>query len=94
MTLKTKIKQIQSGKLTALENLMQFSKKIATPKTKDLNIFLSLNEDAIEQAKAIDKRIKEGNAGKLAGLCFAIKANISAKHQITSCASKTLDRTI
>jgi aspartyl-tRNA(Asn)/glutamyl-tRNA(Gln) amidotransferase subunit A len=91
MTLKTKIKQIQSGKLTALENLMQFSKKIATPKTKDLNIFLSLNEDAIEQAKAIDKRIKEGNAGKLAGLCFAIKANISAKHQITSCASKTLE---
>ena len=91
MTLKTKLKQIQSGKLTALENLSNFSKKIATPKTKDLNIFLHLNEDAIEQAKAIDKKIKEGKQGKLAGLCFAIKANISAKHMITSCASKTLE---
>jgi aspartyl-tRNA(Asn)/glutamyl-tRNA(Gln) amidotransferase subunit A len=91
MTLKTKLKQIQSGKLTALENLLQFSKKIATPETKDLNIFLQLNEDAIEQAKKIDKKIKEGKAGKLAGLCFALKANISVKHMMISCASKTLE---
>ena len=91
MTLKTKLKQIQSGKLTALENLMSFSKKIATPESKDLNIFLELNEDAIEQAKIIDKRIKNKTAGKLAGLCFAIKANISTKHMTISCASKTLE---
>ena len=89
--LKTKLKQIQSGKITALQNLMQFSKKIATSKSKDLNIFLSLNEDAIEQAKQIDKRIKTGKAGKLAGLCFAAKANISVKHMTISCASKTLE---
>ena len=91
MTLKLKLKQIKEGKLTAVENLMQFSKKIATPKTKDLNIFLELNNKAIEQAKEIDKRIKEKKAGKLAGLCFAIKANISAKHMTTSCASKVLE---
>jgi len=91
MTLKTKLKQIQSGKLTAVKNVMQFSKQIATPKSKDLNIFLSLNEDAIEQAKAIDKKIKNKTAGKLAGLCFATKANISIKHQTISCASKTLE---
>ncbi len=91
MTLKTKLKQIQSGKLSAVENLMKFSASIATPKSKDLNIFLSLNEDAIEQAKQVDKRIKDKTAGKLAGLCFAIKANISAKHQTISCASKTLE---
>jgi aspartyl-tRNA(Asn)/glutamyl-tRNA(Gln) amidotransferase subunit A len=94
MTLKTKLKQIQSGKLTAVENLLKFSKKIATPESKDLNIFLSLNEDAIKQAKVIDKKIQEGKQGKLAGLCFAIKANISAKHQIISCASKTLENYI
>jgi aspartyl-tRNA(Asn)/glutamyl-tRNA(Gln) amidotransferase subunit A len=91
MTLKTKLKQIQSRKLTAVQNVMNFSKKIATPKSKDLNIFLQLNEDAIEQAKAIDKKIKTGKAGKLAGLCFAIKANISVKHMTISCASKTLE---
>lgn len=88
MTLKPKLKQIQQGKLSALKNLTAFSKKIATQKTKDLNIFLHLNEDAIDQAKAIDKKTKKG---KLAGLCFAIKSNISAKHMITSCASKTLE---
>lgn len=91
MTLKPKLRQIQQGKLSAVNNVLQFSKKIATPKTKDLNIFLSLNENAIEQAKAIDKKISQGNQGKLAGLCFAIKSNISAKHMITSCASKVLE---
>jgi aspartyl-tRNA(Asn)/glutamyl-tRNA(Gln) amidotransferase subunit A len=91
MTLKTKLKKIQQGKLTALDNVLQFSKKIATPKIKDLNIFLELNENAIDQAKEVDKRIQEGKAGKLAGLCFALKANISIKHQTISCASKTLE---
>jgi len=91
MSLKSKIRQIKEGKLTALENLMQFSKAIATPKSKDLNIFLELNENAINQAKKVDKKIRNGTAGKLAGLCFAIKANISAKHMTISCASKTLE---
>jgi len=91
MTLKTKLKQIKSGKLSAVKNLMQFSRKIATPETKDLNIFLSLNENAIEQAKTIDKKIKENRAGKLSGLCFAVKSNISVKHMKTTCASKVLE---
>jgi len=91
MTLKPKLKQIQQGKLTALDNVLHFSKKIATPESKDLNIFLELNTTAIERAKQIDSRIKKGTAGKLAGLCFATKANISVKHQTISCASKTLE---
>jgi len=91
MNLKQKLKEIKSGKLTAVKNVMAFSEKIATEKTKDLNIFLHLNEDAIDQAKEIDKRIKKGNAGKLAGLCFAVKSNISVKHLRTTCASKVLE---
>jgi aspartyl-tRNA(Asn)/glutamyl-tRNA(Gln) amidotransferase subunit A len=91
MTLKHKLKQIKSGKLTAVQNVMNFSNKIATPETRDFNIFLSLNEEAIAQAKEIDKRIKKGNAGKLAGLCFAVKANISVKGLETNCASKVLE---
>ena len=92
MELKEKIKQISSGKLSCVENVLSFSKKIATPKTKDLNIFLGLNENAIEQAKKIDKRIKEKKEiGKLAGLCFAVKSNISVKGLETNCASKVLE---
>jgi len=92
MTLKHKVKQIKEGKLKAVDNLLAFSKKIATPKTKDLNIFLNLNENAIEQAKEIDKRIKDKKrTGKLAGLCFAVKSNISVKGSETNCASKVLE---
>ena len=58
MTLKNKVKQIKEGNLKAVDNVLTFSKIIATPKTKNLNIFLNLNENAIEQAKEIDKRIK------------------------------------
>jgi len=90
--LNEKIKQIKSGKLTAVENVMQFSKKIATKKTKDLNIFLHLNENAIQQAKEIDKRIKQKKSiGKLAGLCFAVKSNICVSGLTTNCASKVLE---
>ncbi|MBU3923343.1 MAG: aspartyl/glutamyl-tRNA amidotransferase subunit A [Nanoarchaeota archaeon] len=91
MTLKHKLKQIQQGKLTALENLTSFTKKITSKKSKNLNIFLHLNENAIDQAKAIDKKIKNKTQGKLAGLCFAVKSNISVKHMTTSCASKVLE---
>ncbi len=91
MTLKHKLKQIKSGKLTAVENLMNFSKKIATPEIKELNIFLSLNKNAITQAKEIDKRIKNKTGGKLAGLCFAVKSNISVKGLETNCGSKVLE---
>ena len=91
MTLKQKLKQIKAGKLKAVDNVLQFSKKMATPKIKDLNIFLSLNENAIDRAKEIDKRIKKGTAGKLAGLCFAVKSNISVKGLETNCASKVLE---
>ncbi len=91
MTLKSKLKKFKSGELTAVKNVMTFSKKISTPKTKDLNIFLRLNENAIEQAKAVDKRIKDGTAGKLAGLCFAVKSNISVKGLETNCGSKVLE---
>ncbi len=92
MDLKEKIKQIKEGKITAVQNVLSFSEKIATEETKDLNIFLSLNENAIEEAKSIDKRIKDGKeVGKLAGLCFAVKSNISVKGLETNCASKVLE---
>jgi len=91
MNLKTKLKEIKSRKLSAVNNVLNFSKKIATKKTKDLNIFLHLNEDAIEQAKNIDKKIKNKTQGKLTGLCFAVKSNISVKHMTTSAGSKVLE---
>jgi aspartyl-tRNA(Asn)/glutamyl-tRNA(Gln) amidotransferase subunit A len=90
MTLAQKVQLIKSGKLTAAENLMNFIKKI--DKEKNLNVFLVINEHAIEKAREIDEKIKNGNtAGKLAGLCFAVKSNICVKGIETNCASKVLE---
>ncbi len=91
MNLKQKAKQISSGKLSAVENVMNFADEIKE-KNKKLNIFLHLNNEAIDQAKEIDKLIKKGEkVGKLAGLCFAVKSNICVKHMTCNCASKVLE---
>ncbi|MAG39751.1 Asp-tRNA(Asn)/Glu-tRNA(Gln) amidotransferase GatCAB subunit A [Candidatus Pacearchaeota archaeon] len=91
MNLKQKVKQIKEGKLSAVENVMQFGEKIKKD-NKKLNIFLHLNENSINEAKEIDSRIKNNKkTGKLAGLCVAIKSNICVKHLTINCASKVLE---
>jgi len=88
--LKPKLKEIKSGKLTAVKNVLGFSEKIA--KSKKLNVFLHLNEEAINQAKDIDARIKnKKQIGKLAGLCFAVKSNICVQGLVANCSSKVLE---
>jgi len=58
-----------------------------------INAFLQLRneKELLEEAKAIDEKIKKGKAGKLAGKIIAIKANINVKGLNSSCASKTLE---
>ena len=48
-TLQEKIKEIKAGKLKAVENVMNFTKKISSPKAKKLNIFL--RKDMIRKIK-------------------------------------------
>ena len=88
--MKQKIKQIKEGKLSAEANVKGFLDKIKR-ENKDLNIVLHLNENAIEQAKLIDEKIKKGNAGKLAGLGFLVKSAINVEGLICNCGSKTLE---
>jgi len=87
--IKQKVKQIKEGKMTAESNIKNFVSKIR--KEKDLNIILHLNEKAVEEARKVDKKIKDGKAGKLAGLGFVVKSNINVKGLICNCASKTLE---
>src|SRR3989344_8462042 len=85
-----KIQLIKNGKLKAEENIKNFIHKIRN-ENKKYNIVLHLNEQAVDEAKIIDKKIKQGKAGKLAGLGFLVKSNINVKGMICNCASKTLE---
>ena len=59
---------------------------------KHLNIFLEVfSAEALERAAAIDEKIKNGKAGKLAGMVIAIKDNICyAGHKVSN-SSKILE---
>lgn len=90
--MKSKVKLIKEGKLKAVDNIRGFVEKISKDNDK-LNIVLHLNEDAVEQAKEIDKRIKERkDVGKLAGLGFLVKSNINVEGMYCNCASLTLEK--
>ena len=57
-----------------------------------LNAFLSVYEDeALKRASAIDKKIKEGKAGKLAGLVVGLKDVLAYKDHPLQASSKVLD---
>ncbi len=57
-----------------------------------INAFLHLNETALEEARAIDERVKKtGKKGKLYGYVIGVKSNINVKGMICNCASLVLD---
>ena len=85
-----KLKLIKEGKLTAEENIKNFVSEIKK-KNPEINAVLHLNDNALFEAREIDKKIKSGKAGKLAGLGFIVKSNINVKGLIANCASKTLE---
>lgn len=59
---------------------------------EDLNIYVEVfADDAIAQAKTIDEKLKNGTAGRLAGMVIALKDNICFKGHKVSASSKILD---
>jgi len=62
---------------------------------KHLNAFLAVFPDkAIEQAKSVDKKLKYGKAGALAGMVISIKDLICIKDERVTCGSKILENFI
>lgn len=58
----------------------------------DLNAFLEVFEDsAKEQARRIDEKIKNGQAGRLAGMVIGLKDNLCYKGHKVSASSKILE---
>lgn len=75
---------IQSGAITLGQLVNNYLERIQL--TANLNAFVEVFADeAIEYARTIDEKIKNGNAGKLAGMVIGIKDNICYKdHQVTA----------
>ncbi|WP_295721343.1 Asp-tRNA(Asn)/Glu-tRNA(Gln) amidotransferase subunit GatA [Mucilaginibacter sp.] len=81
----TEIKSgLQSGEITVLDLVKNYLNEIK--KNAHLNAFNEVFEnEALSNAKNVDERLKNGTAGKLAGMVIAIKDNICYKgHQVTA----------
>jgi aspartyl-tRNA(Asn)/glutamyl-tRNA(Gln) amidotransferase subunit A len=64
----------------------------AIHKNSGLNAFLEVFEDtALQDAEKIDRKIKEGKAGRLAGMIIGLKDNLCYQGHRVSAASKILD---
>ena len=85
------IQEVKNGNISAEDFMAKTLERISDVDEK-LHAFLHVNDDAVDQAREIDKKIK---SGEKVGLCFgmpiSIKDNICIKNSKTTCASKMLE---
>lgn len=84
-----KIELIRNGKLSLEENVEYYLKQIELQ--KNLNSFNFVFNDSLEVAKDIEQKIKDGSAGKLAGMVIAIKDVLAIENKPLTCSSKILE---
>ena len=81
---------VKNKEFTIEEYISNFFERIEKIDDK-INSFITINENAIEIARKIDRKIKNGEKiGKLAGIAIGIKDNINIENLKTTCASKML----
>ncbi len=81
---------IQNKTTTAEQVTAFFLRKIA--ENEEINSFITLNDQALEEARAIDARIARGeDCGRLCGVPIAVKDNVLTRGLRTTCASKALE---
>lgn len=91
LTIKKAAAAMKAGEFTARELAEAYLNKIAE-RNGELNAYLEVFADVLEQADVIDNKRKAGEElGELAGIPMAIKDNILIKGRKTSSASKLLE---
>jgi len=81
---------MKNGTYTAVE-LAQAYLDVIKEKNSDINAYLEVYEDVLEQAKTADEKFKDGSATLLTGIPVAVKDNILIKGRTASSASKILE---
>ena len=85
------VKQIREGTISAEEFVAKTLERIKKVE-KTIHAFISINKDAIRQAKQIDKKIMmKEKIGSCFGMPISIKDNICTEGMVTTCASKILE---
>lgn len=83
-------KELSEGKVTCTDIVNYYLENIK--KGKHLNAFLLVfQQEALQRAAEIDKKIKAGKAGRLAGMVIAVKDVLSIKGRRLTCSSKILE---
>ncbi len=90
LTIEKAGEMLKKGELTSVDLVSACLKNIEE-KNKELNIFLEVFSDALEQAKKADEIIKSGKGTKLTGIPLAIKDNILITGRKVSSGSKMLE---
>ncbi len=85
------LQEVQNGNISA-EDFVASTIEHIRNKDDKLHAFLSIDDDAISQARQIDKKIRTGEkVGSCFGMPISIKDNMCMKDRKTTCASKMLE---
>ena len=90
LTIKKARELLDKKEISAVELAKYYLKNIEE-KNKELNIYLEVFDDVLEQAKRAQEIIDKGEAKPLTGIPLAIKDNILIKGKKVSAASKILE---
>ena len=83
--------EVQNGNISAEDFVAKTLERIQSIDGK-LHAFLSVNEEAVNQAQEIDRKVKSGDkVGACFGMPISIKDNICIKNSKTTCGSKMLE---
>ena len=88
------VEEAKNGNISVEDFIGKTLERIDSVEDK-LHAFLSINDQALDQARELDKKIKSGeDVGACFGMPISIKDNMCIKNSKTTCASKMLENFI
>ena len=90
LTIQKAHEAMKAGEYSA-QDLASVYLAVIAEKNPDINAYLEIYTDVLEQAKAADERFKAGTATLMTGIPMAVKDNILVKGRHVTAGSKILD---